>query len=126
MALVGNAVLMPVALFYLLMDWSRFVGMVHELVPPRLRAGSTSFFVEADAVLGQYLRGQLLVMVLLAVYYSIGLALFGLDLALPIGVFTGLAIFLCPTSDLVWAWCWPPWRACCSLAVRLGWGMRCS
>jgi len=26
------------------------------------------------------------------VYYSIGLALFGLDLALPIGVFTGLAI----------------------------------
>ncbi len=94
MALVGNAVLMPVALFYLLMDWSRFVGMVHELVPPRLRAGSTNFFVEADAVLGQYLRGQLLVMVLLAVYYSIGLALFGLDLALPIGVFTGLAIFV--------------------------------
>jgi len=45
-------------------------------------------------VLGQYLRGQLLVMVLLAVFYSVGLALFGLDLALPIGVFTGLAIFV--------------------------------
>jgi len=43
-------------------------------------------------VLGQYLRGQLLVMVALAVYYSVGLALFGLDLALPIGVFTGLAV----------------------------------
>jgi predicted PurR-regulated permease PerM len=34
----------------------------------------------------------LLVMVVLAVYYSAGLALFGLDLALPIGVFTGLAV----------------------------------
>jgi predicted PurR-regulated permease PerM len=45
-------------------------------------------------VLGQYLRGQLLVMLILAVYYSVGLALFGLDLALPIGVFTGLAIFV--------------------------------
>jgi predicted PurR-regulated permease PerM len=45
-------------------------------------------------VLGQYLRGQLLVMAILAVYYSVGLALFGLDLALPIGIFTGLAIFV--------------------------------
>ena len=45
-------------------------------------------------MLGQYLRGQLLVMLILAVYYSVGLALFGLDLALPIGIFTGLAIFV--------------------------------
>jgi predicted PurR-regulated permease PerM len=36
----------------------------------------------------------MLVMVILAAYYSIGLALFGLDLALPIGVFTGLAMFV--------------------------------
>jgi len=31
---------------------------------------------------------------ILAVFYSIALALFGLDLALPIGIFTGLAIFV--------------------------------
>jgi predicted PurR-regulated permease PerM len=42
--------------------------------------------------LGQYLRGQQMVMAVLALYYSVGLALFGLDLALPIGVFTGLAV----------------------------------
>ena len=45
-------------------------------------------------MLGQYLRGQLLVMLTMAVFYSTGLALFGLDLALPIGVFTGLAMFV--------------------------------
>jgi len=45
-------------------------------------------------VLGQYLRGQLSVMVVLAVYYSVGLALFGFDLAVPVGVFTGLAVFI--------------------------------
>ena len=45
-------------------------------------------------MLGQYLRGQLLVMVTMAVFYSTGLALFGLDLALPIGLFTGLAMFV--------------------------------
>lgn len=91
-AIIGNAILIPVALFYLLMDWDRFVGQARDLVPPRLREGVDSFLAEADAVLGQYLRGQLLVMVILAVAYSVGLALFGLDLALPIGIFTGLAI----------------------------------
>jgi predicted PurR-regulated permease PerM len=47
---------------------------------------------ECDAVLGQYLRGQILVMLALAVFYALGLSAFGLDLALPIGVFTGLAV----------------------------------
>lgn len=93
-ALIGNAILVPVALFYLLMEWEQFVGQVRALIPPRLRAASDSFVGEADAVLGQYLRGQLLVMGILALYYSVGLALFGLDLALPIGIFTGLAIFV--------------------------------
>jgi len=93
-AIFGNVVLTPVVLFYLLMDWHRFVARVLEFVPPNQRAAYDSFTGEADAVLGQYLRGQLLVMGVLSVYYSAGLALFGLDLALPIGIFTGLAVFV--------------------------------
>ncbi len=93
-AIIGNAVLIPVALFYLLMDWERFVATVQRVVPQRVRGSFDSFTAEADAVLGQYLRGQLLVMLIAAVYYSVALALFGLDLALPIGVFTGMAIFV--------------------------------
>ncbi len=93
-ALFGNAVLIPVVLFYLLMDWHQFMARLLEFVPPHLRAAIDSFTNEADAVLGQYLRGQLLVMGVLSVYYSVGLALFGLDLALPIGIFTGLAVFV--------------------------------
>jgi len=64
------------------------------LVPPRLRPGVTAFTHDCDVVLGQYLRGQLLVMLLMAAFYSVGLALFGFDLAVPVGVFTGLAIFV--------------------------------
>lgn len=93
-AIIGNAILVPVALFYLLLEWDDFLEATHSLVPPRLRDGTGGFLREADAVLGQYLRGQLLVMGVLAVYYSVGLALFGLDLALPIGIFTGLAVFV--------------------------------
>ena len=94
LAVVGNAVLIPVALFYLLMDWDKFVARLLELVPPPLRKVFDSFTNEADAVLGQYLRGQLLVMLAMAIFYAIGLLLFGLDLALPIGIFTGLAMFI--------------------------------
>lgn len=94
LAIIGNAVLIPVALFYLLMDWERFVARAQALVPLRVRPGFDSFTTESGEVLGQYLRGQLLVMLILAVFYSVGLALFGLDLAVPIGVFTGLAMFV--------------------------------
>lgn len=94
LAIIGNAVLIPVALFYLLMDWDKFVARLLELVPPLLRGAFDSFTKEADSVLGQYLRGQLLVMLIMAAFYAIGLALFGLDLALPIGIFTGLAMFI--------------------------------
>ncbi|MBX3658783.1 MAG: AI-2E family transporter [Ramlibacter sp.] len=94
LALIGNAVLIPVALFYLLMDWAGLVARAMELVPVRLRASVDSFTTEADQVLGQYLRGQLLVMLIMAVFYSVGMLLFGLDLALPIGLFTGLAMFV--------------------------------
>ncbi|WP_397408856.1 AI-2E family transporter [Polaromonas sp.] len=94
LAIVGNGVLIPVALFFLLKDWDRFVGLVVELVPPKLRASFDSFMAESDLVLGQYLRGQFLVMGTLAVYFSVALALFGFDLAVPVGVFTGLAFFI--------------------------------
>ena len=94
LAFVGNAILMPVVLFYLLMDWPNLVERLHSFIPPRLRQSVQGFLDECDSVLGQYLRGQLMVMGALAIYYSIALALAGFDLAFPVGVFTGLAVFI--------------------------------
>jgi predicted PurR-regulated permease PerM len=94
LALIGNLVLIPVVLFYLLADWQRVVRHVEALVPLPARGAYDSFVAECDDVLGQYLRGQLSVMGLLAGYYSVALWAFGLELAFPIGVFTGLAVFV--------------------------------
>ncbi|MES2099988.1 MAG: AI-2E family transporter [Pseudomonadota bacterium] len=94
LAIVGNLILVPMVLFYLLLDWNSLVQRVGALIPPRLRERAHGFVDECDAMLGQYLRGQLLVMLSLAVFYSVGLALFGFDLAVPVGVFTGLAVFI--------------------------------
>jgi len=94
LAIVGNAVLLPVVLFYLLHDWPELMRRAWSMVPPRMRERVGGFLGECDQMLGQYLRGQLLVMLILAAYYSIALALAGFDLALPVGVFTGLAVFI--------------------------------
>lgn len=92
LAALGNFILIPVVLFYLLSEWDRWVSQVVAWVPVRWRAVYDSFMSECDAVLGQYLRGQILVMLVLSVFYALALMMFGLDLALPIGVFTGLAV----------------------------------
>lgn len=94
MAVAGNLVLAPIVAYYLLLDWNNVVDRSKGLIPPRWRVSVQDFLDETDQVLGQYLRGQLLVMVVLAVFYTVGLALVGLKLALPIGVFTGLAVFV--------------------------------
>jgi len=93
-AVFGNLFLMPIVAYYLLLDWDNLVERTKSLIPPRWRASVQSFLDETDGVLGQYLRGQLLVMGVLAVFYTVALALVGLNLALPIGVFTGLAVFV--------------------------------
>ena len=91
---VGLAVLVPVLMFYLLADAGQLLARLPALVPPRLRPGLGGFFAECDTMLRQYLRGQLTVMGLLALYYAVALTLVGLELAWPIGVFTGLAVFI--------------------------------
>ena len=94
LTIIGTVFLVPMVLFYLLMDWTRLRQRLADLIPPRLRERTHGFIDECDSVLGQYLRGQLSVMVVLTIYYSVGLTLFGFDLAVPVGVFTGLAVFI--------------------------------
>jgi len=89
---MAYAFLVPMLSFYWLLDWGRLTRAAHGLVPVRFRPALDDLLAEVDALMGQYLRGQALVMLILAAYYSLGLGLFGFHLALPIGVFTGLAV----------------------------------
>lgn len=96
-ALLGvalNVTLVPVVMFYLLRDWPRVIGAVDGLVPVGSRASVRTLAGEIDAVLSEFLRGQGLVMLALAAYYSIALWLVGLDYALAVGLVTGLLVFI--------------------------------
>lgn len=93
-SLVTTLLLTPVVLFYLLMDWNKLVARVDAAIPRDWHAKSVAILSDIDAVLSEFLRGQLLVMLALAAYYSIGLAIAGLPSALPVGILTGLLIFI--------------------------------
>ncbi|MGQ0653200.1 MAG: AI-2E family transporter [Betaproteobacteria bacterium] len=92
LALLANVVLVPVVFFYLLRDWHLVIARVGELIPPRVHERVRSIAAEIDLVLAEWLRGQLLVIVIMSVYYVIALGLAGLDFAVPIGIITGLAV----------------------------------
>src|SRR6185437_10226635 len=82
LALIGVGVaviLVPVVTFYLPRD-----------AQPTIRRLAR----ETDSVLGAFVRGQLLVMLGLAIYYAIALKLVGLDVGPLIGMIAGLVSFV--------------------------------
>ncbi|WP_269533597.1 AI-2E family transporter [Chitinimonas sp. BJYL2] len=97
LALVGlfaNLVLIPVVLFYFLRDWPQLLRDADDLLPRRWHAKFHELAGEVDAVLGEFLRGQVAVMLIMSMFYSAALWLAGLQSALPIGVIAGLLVFV--------------------------------
>ncbi|MDP3673237.1 MAG: AI-2E family transporter [Telluria sp.] len=91
---LATLILIPVVLFYLLLDWHRLLQRIAGAVPRRWVAGTVGMAQEVNVLLAQYLRGQMLVMLVLAVYYSSALAIAGFEVALPVGILTGLLVFI--------------------------------
>jgi len=87
-------VLVPVLTFYILRDWDDLVASIRDLLPRKYEPTVSALAQECDLVLAEFLRGQLLVMLALAVIYSAGLWLVGLDLALLIGMLAGIVSFV--------------------------------
>ncbi len=89
-----NLALIPVVMFYLLRDWNMIGERLYSLVPRDWLGKVRTIVGDIDLVLAEFLRGQLMVMFVLAVYYAIALWLAGLERALAIGVLTGLLVFI--------------------------------
>ena len=104
LALATNIVLLPVITFFFLRDWDVLVMRVASLVPRDHLATVSRLARESSDVLGGFLRGQFLVMLILGVMYGFGLWLVGLDLGILIGIIAGLLTFvpyLGPASGIV-------------------------
>ena len=87
-------ILVPVVMYYLLVDWDHLMAKIDALIPHRWTTPTREIAREIDQVLGQFLRGQGSVMLTLACYYAIALTIAGVDFSLPVGLLTGLLIFI--------------------------------
>lgn len=91
MTWVANMALIPVVVFYLLRDWDRLVETLRSLLPREVEPTAVKLAGQCDEVLSAFLRGQLLIMLLLGCIYATGLYIVGLELAVLIGMLAGLA-----------------------------------
>lgn len=86
----GTVVLIPIIAFYFLLDWDRMLDSFRRLIPRRHEEQTLVIVKECHSVLGAFVKGQFLVMVLLGVVYAMGLQLIGLEVGLIIGMVAGL------------------------------------
>lgn len=91
---VFGALIVPILAVYLLADFDRMVSGVHALVPLRFRDSVAEIASEIDHTLSQFMRGQLTVMLILAVLYGGAYWLLGVRLAIPIGIAAGILNFV--------------------------------
>lgn len=88
---IGLISLVPVVTFYLLLDWDKLITHIRELIPRHIEPQFTRLTMECNEVLSAFLRGQLIVMLLLGVIYAVGLQIAGVKLGIIIGLLAGLA-----------------------------------
>lgn len=92
---VVNVVLGAIVSIYLMKDRDFFLGLwrkfLHLVLPQRANAAVTETLNEVNEVLSQFVRGALLDAVIVAILSSIALSIIGLDFAVFIGIFAGLA-----------------------------------
>ncbi len=91
---IANLLLVPVVLFYMLRDWDRTLAHLVDWIPAPLKPKTVAIAQEIDRVLSEFVRGQVMVILVMSVFYSAALWLVGLDYALAVGLITGILVFV--------------------------------
>lgn len=84
----------PVVAFYCLRDWDKIVARIDSWLPIEHAETIRSLVREIDMKLACFARGQALVCLFLGIFYSVGLAIVGLQFGLIVGISAGLLSFV--------------------------------
>ncbi len=82
--------LIPIITYYLLVSFPSIKAGIVDLIPPYIRAPVLIKLQEIDSILSGFVRGQLTIALALGVLYTIGFLLIGIDLAVVLGVLSGI------------------------------------
>lgn len=87
-------VVVPVVAFYILLDWDQLVAKIDGWLPRDHAPVIRDLFRQIDQALAGFVRGQLTVCGILAIYYAVGLMLTGLQFGLVVGALAGMVSFI--------------------------------
>jgi predicted PurR-regulated permease PerM len=93
-ALISLIVVTPVVAFYMLLDWDRMVERVDALLPRDHQPTIRRLAREINLVLEGFVRGQVIVCLVLGFIYAVGLTLVGLRFGLIVGILAGIISFI--------------------------------
>lgn len=88
--ILTGAILVPLIVFYILMDASAYKESFISCLPKAWRANAVDLLRRIDYVLGGFIRGQLIVCVTIGFFVGLSLWILGVDYAVLIGIFSGV------------------------------------
>lgn len=91
---IATISLIPVVTYYFLRDWQSMLLRLQSLIPRPIEPTFMKLARESDAVLGNFMRGQISVMLVLGMIYALGLWLVGVEFGFLIGFIAGLVSFV--------------------------------
>lgn len=91
----------PLVAFYLLCDWHNFTAHIDSWVPRHYAVTVREQLGHINEMLAGFLRGQLLICVIMAVYYAVALTIIGTSSAVVIGILIGILAFIPVVGALI-------------------------
>lgn len=85
-----DLLLVPFFVFYILIDFQQWRDSLEQLFPPRFREPFSRLFDESGRILESYVRGQLLIGIIMAVFYAVGFWALGVPAWAGIALIAGL------------------------------------
>jgi predicted PurR-regulated permease PerM len=85
-----DLLLVPFFVFYILVDFQRWRDSAEDLIPPRFREPFSRLFDESGRILESYVRGQILIGLIMAVCYAAGFWVLGVPAWAGIALIAGL------------------------------------
>ncbi|NDA64879.1 MAG: AI-2E family transporter, partial [Chitinophagia bacterium] len=84
----------PILIFYFLKDWNIIVNNFKSHLPKKFALLTEKILSDLDKSLSGFVRGQLLVCIVMAIFYSLILSIWGLNFGFAIGFITGILTFI--------------------------------
>lgn len=87
-------IITPITAYYFLSEWNNIINIIKSYIPEKKVEKAKNLFKEIDSVLSACIKGQLIVCIMLGLFYSLFLSIVGLQYGFLIGILTGLATFI--------------------------------